>query len=116
MHEIAFAVCAAGFWSLPRLAAMLRCRLLYDVLSEAARAKGGAAAPVVLACNKSDLGEKAFGTDFIVTLLDKEMCASIAQLPCQPPACKCAGLSLETLEAALAYAFCSRLSAAGVRR
>ena len=47
-------------------------RQLCDVLSALAARKAG---KLLLACNKSDLGAKAFSEPFIVKQLEKEMCA-----------------------------------------
>lgn len=51
------------------------CRQLYHVLQHQACTspkRGG----VIIACNKSDLEERAFSQDFISRQLEKEMCAS----------------------------------------
>ena len=51
------------------------CRHLYEVLTRLAQCSGPKRR-LLLACNKADLGERSFSTDFIVRQLEKELYAS----------------------------------------
>ena len=59
-------------------------RQLFEVLT--ALAATPRRVPVVVACNKSDLGAKAFNDAFIVKQLEKELCALLRlRAPHAPP-------------------------------